>query len=313
MSSGTGGSQTDTHTNHEENEMDTTLTSTDATTIADYGRGQVNGSASHDGTVASSDGTSIAYTCAGSGEPVVLVDGALNDRALNGPNPRLAKVLASQFTVFTYDRRGRGQSGDTQPYAVEREIEDLQAIIDVAGGSAFVYGISSGGALALEAATRLSSVRRLALYELPFVTDDSRTPVPSDFADHMAALVGSGRPAEALRYFFTAGVALPPAMIAVMRLMPAWSKLKALAPSLPYDARIIRGTGSGGPLPDDRWSSVTTPTLVISGGKSPAWMQNSMRALAEVLPNARHRTLERQTHIVKPKALAPVLSEFFRD
>jgi pimeloyl-ACP methyl ester carboxylesterase len=221
-------------------------------------------------------------------------------------------VLASQFTVFTYDRRGRGESGDTQPYAVEREIEDLEAIIDVAGGSAYVYGISSGGALALEAATRPSSIRRLALYELPFVTDDSREPMPAEFAAHLGELIGADRRADALRYFFTAGVALPSAMVELMRLLPAWSKLKALAPTLPYDAQIIRGTGSGGPLPAERWANATVPTLVIAGGTSPAWMRNAMRSLAEVLPNATHLTLDRQTHIVKPKALAPVLSEFFR-
>jgi pimeloyl-ACP methyl ester carboxylesterase len=263
-------------------------------------------------TVVSQDGTSIAFSQEGGGEPVVLVDGALNDRALNGPNPRLAKALAAQYTVFTYDRRGRGESGDTQPYAVEREVEDLQAVISAAGGSAYVYGISSGGALALEAATRLSSIRRLALYELPFVTDDSRKPVPEDFAARLAELTAAGQQADALRYFFTAGVALPGPMVALMRLMPAWSKLKALAPSLPYDAQIIRGTGSGGPLPADRWSAATVPTLVMAGSKSPAWMQNAMRALVDALPNATHRTLERQTHIVKPAALAPALSEFFR-
>lgn len=145
------------------------------------------------GTVVSRDGTPIAFSRAGTGEPVVLVDGALNDRALNGPNPRLAKALTSQFTVFTYDRRGRGESGDAQPYAVEREIEDLEAVIDAAGGSACVYGISSGGALALEAATRISPIRRLALYELPFVTDDSRKPVAKDFADHLEELTASSR------------------------------------------------------------------------------------------------------------------------
>jgi pimeloyl-ACP methyl ester carboxylesterase len=265
------------------------------------------------GTAVSRDGTLIAYSREGAGEPVVLVDGALNDRALNGPNPRLAKVLASQFTVFTYDRRGRGESGDTHPYAVEREIEDLEAIIDVAGGSAYVYGISSGGALALEAAARLSSIRRLALYELPFVTDDSRKPIPDDFAAHLAELTAEGRQADALRYFFTAGVALPRAMVRLMQLMPAWSKLKALAPSLRYDAQMIRGTGSGGPLPANRWSSATVRTLVIAGGKSPAWMRNAMGTLADVLPTAAYRVLDRQTHIVKPTALAPVLSEFFCD
>lgn len=265
------------------------------------------------GTVRSADGTVIAYSRAGAGAPVVLVDGALNDRALNGPNPRLAAVLASEFNVFTYDRRGRGESGDSARYSIEREVEDLQAVIDAAGGSAFVYGISSGGALALEAANRLSSIKRLALYELPFVTDDSRAPIPGDFVAHMDQLVAAGRRSQALRYFFTAGVALPRIMVWLMRLMPAWSKLEALAHTLPYDVRLIGENGAGRPLPADRWTNVSVPTLVIAGGKSPKWMQNAMRALADALPGAEHRTLAGQMHIVKPKALAPVLSEFFHD
>jgi pimeloyl-ACP methyl ester carboxylesterase len=162
------------------------------------------------GVVLSSDGTQIAYTRAGSGEPLVLVDGALNDRSLpGGPNPKLAAALASQFTVFTYDRRGRGDSGDTPPYAVEREVQDLQAVIDAARGSAYVYGISSGGALALEAANRLRSIKGLALYELPFVVDASRKPIPDDFASHLGQLADNDRRAEALRYFFTVASGSP--------------------------------------------------------------------------------------------------------
>jgi pimeloyl-ACP methyl ester carboxylesterase len=265
------------------------------------------------GTVVSADGTAIAYTRTGSGAPVVLVDGALNDRSLNGPNPRLAKVLAARFTVFTYDRRGRGESGDTRPYAIEREIEDLRAVIEAAGGSAFVYGISSGGALALEAANRLTSIRRLALYELPFVTDDSRPAIPGDFVSHIDELVAAAERAAALRYFFTVGIGLPRIMVGLIRLMPAWSKLKALAHTLPHDARLIGEHGAGRPLPGDQWADVTIPTLVIAGSKSPAWMRNAMRSLAEILPTAGHRELASQTHIVKPKALAPVLVEFFHD
>ena len=265
------------------------------------------------GVVVSRDGTRIAYTRIGRGEPLILVDGALNDRSLPGaPNTKLAATLSSQFTVFTYDRRGRGESGDTLPYAVQREVEDLGAIIETAGGSAFVYGISSGGALALEAATQLSSIKRLALYELPFVADDSRTPIPPDFPAHLGELAEGQRRAQALRYFFTVGIGLPRVMVAMMRLLPVWSKLKALAHTLPYDAQLIGEAGGGGPLPAHRWASVTVPTLVIAGAKSPAWMRNAMRSLAGVLPNADHRELHGQTHIVKPKALAPVLGEFFR-
>lgn len=262
----------------------------------------------------SADGTAIGYTRMGTGTPVVLIDGALNDRSFtSGPNQKLAAVLASEFAVFTYDRRGRGQSGDRQPYAIEREVEDLQAVIDAAGGSACVYGISSGGALALEAARRLNSITRLALYELPFVTDDSRAPIPADFADHLTKLVSDQQRGAAVRYFMTTGVGLPRPMVFVMQLLPVWSRLKHLAHTLPYDARLIEGCGAGGPLPDHRWTGVTVPTLVIAGGKSPAWMRHAMDALANALPNAEHRTLEKQMHIVKPDALAPVLTRHFHE
>lgn len=281
-----------------------------STTSASH-RGPSAPAAAVTGSGTSADGTPIGYTRAGSGAPLILVDGALNDRALNGPNPRLAAVLAAGFTVYTYDRRGRGHSGDTPPYGVEREIEDLEALITAAGGSAAVYGISSGGALALEAANRLPSISRLALYEVPFVTDNSRPPIPDGFAGHLSDLTGSGRRAEAVRYFFTAGVGLRKIMVALMRLLPAWSKLTGLAHTLPYDAQLIEQAGTGRPLPAGRWPGVNVPVLVLAGGKSPAWIRNSMRALADALPTAEHRVLEGQTHIVKPAALAPVLTEFF--
>lgn len=172
---------------------------------------------------------------------------------------QLAAVQASRFTVFTYDRRGRGESGNTPPYAVEREVEDLQAVIDVAGGSADVYGISSGGVPALEAANRLDSIRRLALYELSFVTDDSRKPIPDDFAAQLAELAENDRRAEALRYFFTAGIGLPRITVAMMRVMPVWSKLTALAHTLPCDAQLISDASAGGPLPADRWPPSRSP------------------------------------------------------
>ena len=184
-------------------------------------------------------------------------------------------------------------------------------MIEAAGGNACVYGISSGAALALEAAQRLTSITRLALYEAPFVTDDSRAPIPEDFATHLAELARDERRAEALRYFFTVGVGLPRVVVALMRLLPVWSKLKALAHTLRYDAQLIAGAGSGRPLPADRWDNVTAPTLVMAGSKSPAWIRNAMRSLAGVIPEAGYRTLARRTHIVKPGVLAPVLTESF--
>jgi pimeloyl-ACP methyl ester carboxylesterase len=213
--------------------------------------------------------------------------------------------------VFTCDRRGRGESGDRAPYGVEREIEDLGAVIEAAGGSACVYGISSGGALALEAANRLSSIERLALYELPYVVDDTRRPIPSNWADHLAEMAATDQRAEAVRYFLRDCVGVPRPVVALMRFMPAWSKLKAVAHTLPYDARIVGDLGRGAPLPSDRWTGVAVPTLAVAGGKSPVWMRNAMRALAAALPSARYETLAGQTHVVKPARLAPVLEEFF--
>jgi pimeloyl-ACP methyl ester carboxylesterase len=261
-------------------------------------------------TATSKDGTRIAYDELGEGPPVVLVGGAFNTRSF-GPNGGLAELLAERFTVINYDRRGRGDSGDTRPWALEREIEDLDALIEAAGGSAHVFGISSGAALALEAANRGLAIEKLALYEAPFVVDDSRTPVSDDYLERLKGLVASGRRGDAVRLFMREGVGLPAVFVALMRFMPAWSKLKAVAHTVPYDATIVENYQKGKPLPAGRWASATMPTLVAVGGKSPTWMRRAMRALADVLPNARHRTLEGQTHIVKAGALAPVLAEFF--
>jgi len=261
-------------------------------------------------SVISRDGTHIAYDQLGGGSPLVLVGGAFNTRTF-GPNGGLAPLLAERFTVINYDRRGRGDSTDTAPYSVEREIEDLQALIEAAGGSAHVFGISSGAALALEAANRGLAINKLALYEAPFVVDDSRAPVPDDYFERLQGMVASDRRSDAIRLFMRQGVGVPAVFVAMMRIMPAWSKLKAVAPTVIYDAAIVDDYQRGGPLPSDRWTSVTMPTLVAVGGKSPDWMRNAMRALADVLPNATHSTLEGQTHIVKVEALAPVLVEFF--
>jgi len=261
-------------------------------------------------TTISKDGTRIAYDELGGGPPVVLVGGALNTRSF-GPNGSLATLLAERFTVINYDRRGRGDSGDTQPWAVEREIEDLDALIEAAGGSARVFGISSGAALALEASSHGLAIEKLAVYEAPFIVDDGRSPVPDDYLARLQGLVASDRRGDAVRLFMREGVGLPAVFVAMMRLMPAWSKLKAVAHTLPYDAAIMDDYRKGEPLPDDRWASAMMPTLVAVGGKSPAWMHHAMQALANSLPEARHRTLEGQTHIVKAEALAPVLVEFF--
>jgi pimeloyl-ACP methyl ester carboxylesterase len=260
--------------------------------------------------VISKDGTPIAFERSGSGPALILVDGALCYRAF-GPMPQLAPLLARHFTVYTYDRRGRGESGDTPPYAVEREIEDIAALVEEAGGSAYVYGVSSGAALALEAANRIGGIAKLALYEAPFIVDATRPPVSADYWAQITASIAAERRADALKLFMKL-VGMPGFLIALMRVMPAWSKLKAVAHTLAYDGAIIQDNQRGEPLPAGRWSSVTIPTLAVAGGKSPAWMRNAMLAVAEALPYAKHSTLAGQTHMVKPKVLAPMLVEFFQ-
>jgi pimeloyl-ACP methyl ester carboxylesterase len=260
-------------------------------------------------TVVSRDGTQIAFDRSGEGPPLIIVDGALCYREF-GPSGPLAALLSPHFTVYTYDRRGRGESSDTAPYAVEREVEDFQAIVNEAGGSAYVYGVSSGAALALDAAAHGVDIKKLAVYEAPFIVDDTRTPFPVNIVAQLAQPVAAGRPGDAVKIFMKM-VGVPAFFIAIMRFMPAWSKLKAVAHTLPYDLSIVGDSGSGKPLPSNRWMTATVPTLVMDGGKSPAWMRNAMQALGEVLPNAQHRTLEGQTHILKPKVMAPVLMEFF--
>lgn len=260
-------------------------------------------------TVSSKDGTLIAYSKVGKGPALLLVDGAMCYRA-SGPSQPLADLLSPNFTVYSYDRRGRGESGNTLPYAVEREVDDIEALIKVAGGKAFVYGISSGAVLALEAANRLEGITKLAVYEAPFIVDNSAKPRPDDLLERMDDLIARNKRSDAVILFMrTVGA---PAIIAnLMRFTPMWPKLTAIAHTLPYDFRVLGDTGSGKPLPKNRWANVTMPTLVMDGGKSPEYMRNSQRALADVLPNSQFRTLEGQTHMLKPEALVPALKEFF--
>ncbi len=258
--------------------------------------------------ISAADGTEIAYTRAGSGPALVLVDGALCYRG-SSPNDGIAKELAARFTVYTYDRRGRGESTDTGPYAVEREVEDIAALVKEAGGEAFLFGISSGAALALEAARGLP-VTKLALYEPPFVVDDTRARVPADYPARLDAALSDGKRGQAVKMFMTEGVGLSGAMVAMMRIMPFWAKLKRVAHTLPYDTAFVVEHQSGRPLPA-AWPEVKVPTLAVDGGKSPAWMRNGVASLAKVLPSAEYRTLPGQTHLVKAAALAPVLADFY--
>ena len=258
-------------------------------------------------TVRSADGTSIAYSRRGSGPAVILVDGALCHRGM-GPNARTAELLAERgFTTYAFDRRGRGESGDTRPYAVAREVEDVAALLDAAGGRAALFGISSGAALALEAAAVREGVTQVICFEPPFIVDGTKPALAADFVDRLDAHVAAGRHGAAVRQFL-GEVGMPAPMIRLMALTPIWRKLAAIAPTLPNDMRIVGAHQQGGPLDRGHWAGITAPVTVIDGGRSPAWMRNGNAHLADVL-GARYMTLPGQTHMVKPKVLAPALAD----
>jgi pimeloyl-ACP methyl ester carboxylesterase len=262
-------------------------------------------------TVRSADGTTIAFTKAGQGPPLILVDGALCSRGF-GPMPKLAEQLAPSFSVYTYDRRGRGESGDTAPYSPDREVDDLEALVALAGDTVYVHGTSSGAALALEAAKRITAIAKLAVYEPPFIVDDTRPPMPGDYLARLTRLVSEGRGGDAVKMFMSF-VGTPAIFTAVMPLTPVWSKLKAVAPTLVYDITIVQDHQRGAPLTSAEWAGVKVPTLVAAGGKSPAWMTNGTRALAGALPDATYLTLPGQNHMVKARAIAPALTSFFNN
>jgi pimeloyl-ACP methyl ester carboxylesterase len=259
-------------------------------------------------TVVSADGTTIAFDRAGQGPPVILVAGATATRADPG-NSGLAERLAGRFTAYNYDRRGRGDSTDTQPYAVEREVEDIAALAAEAGGTACIYGISSGGVLAFEAARRLPSLTKLAVYEPPFIVDDSRPPRARDYVQQLDKMTAEGRRGDAVVYFMTEAVGMPAEFAAGMREQPFFPALEAVAHTIAYDGRIMGNTMYGGPLPAE-WTSYPGSTLVVDGGNTP-WLHAGSVALGELLPNARHITLGGQDHNVDPDAIAPVLIDYF--
>lgn len=260
-------------------------------------------------TVISKDGTSIAFDQSGQGPALILVIGAMGTRL---DEAGLARALAPHFTVFAYDRRGRGDSGDRAPYAVEREVEDIDALIAEAGGSACVFGGSSGAVLALEAARLLGGkIEKLALYEPPFIVDQSRPPIPQDYVEHLNALLAADRRGEAIEYFLIDAMRVPAELVAQMRNGPMRPQLEAVAHTLPYDGTIMGETMSGNPATLRKWASVTVPTLVMVGGASPAFFHHGTQTLVGILPNAQHRLLAGQDHGPADDVLAPALKAFF--
>lgn len=254
--------------------------------------------------VTSKDGTAIGFDQMGEGAPVILVCGGSVDRMSNAG---LAAQLASDFTVYNYDRRGRGDSGDSETYAIEREFEDIEAILKEAGGSAFLYGTSSGAALALAATASGLNIKKLALWEPPFIIDDSRPRPPADTASIYRNFVAEGRRGDAAEYFMAKVVGMPPEFVGFARSQPWWANQEALAHTLAYDAEIM-GDYS---LPTEQAASVTIPTIVMAGGASWDWMRNTAQTLANTLPNGKYKVLDGQEHNVAPEVMASALKEFF--
>jgi pimeloyl-ACP methyl ester carboxylesterase len=261
-------------------------------------------------TVTSADGTRIAYDRKGSGPALILVPAVLSARAFDPLMSGLMDQLGDRFTVYFYDRRGRGESTDTAPYAVEREIEDIAALVEEAGGEAYAYGISSGATLALRATEVLPRITRLALYEAPFITDDSRPPLPDDYVEQLDRAVAEGRRSDAVEILMTQAIGVPAEYLAPMKADPSWVGMEAAAHTFSHDGWVMGTTMSGRPLPAE-WGKIRTPTLVISGGNGEAFMRRGARELADLLPNGEHTVLEGQGHDVEPVALAPLLADFF--
>jgi len=255
--------------------------------------------------VRSHDGTMIACERSGSGPALILVDGAMCSRAF-GPSGKLAALLAQHFTVYRYDRRGRGESGDTQPYSAAREMEDIAALIDAAGGSASLLGLSSGAALAIHAAASGLPVERVVAYEPPYI-DEAGDRRGDAHEGELRRLVARGDRAGALAYFMRDMVGMPAFALVMVRLMPwIWLKLEAVAHTLPYDAAVMTEFR----IPRARFASIRTPVLVLHGSKTDRKLKDAARAVATAGPGAQHRELAGQTHNVRPAVLAPATVEF---
>jgi hypothetical protein len=254
--------------------------------------------------LSSPDGTGIAYEVRGDGAPVVLVGGAFNDRHAAAD---LARALSADVAAVTYDRRGRGDSGDTAPYGVDREIEDLAAVIAAVGGHAFVYGNSSGAVLAMRAAAAGVPIDRLVLLEPPFRVAGS-PPEPEAYLATLVELTSTGRPGEAVEYFMTKAVGLPPEAVDQARRSPGWAALERMAPTLVYDAHVMDGSR----LPTELLSGIATPALLVGSTGSPPWLRAAAEHAAAALPAGEHRTLEGGFHNVPVPILAPAVLDFFK-
>lgn len=256
-------------------------------------------------TVTSKDGIKIAYDKTGDGPTLILVLGVLNSRKSGA---KLAKLLSAKFSVINYDRRGRGDSTDTTPYSPQAEIEDIDALIDEGGGPVFLYGHSSGAALALETVIKLQKkIAKIAIYEVSYTLTDQAKKAATHYYGKLKELLAAGDKAAAVTLFIQS-VGVTDKQILAMKRLPMWKGLVRLAPTLVYDSEVL---GKGHALPSSRLSQITIPTLVMHGGAGAEFMRETAQAVCEAIPKAQLRTLAKQTHGVRPAVLVPVLEEFF--
>lgn len=261
-------------------------------------------------TVTSADGTTIAFEAYGAGRPLILIDGATAHRAVNPTNDEVGQLLSDDLRTYVYDRRGRGASTDTAPYAIQREIEDIAALIEDAGQPAILFGWSSGALLALDAAAAGLPIAGLALFEPPVVVDDVRPPLPSDYVEQLDAFVAEGRRDKAAELFMTAAAGMPAEAIPGMKQSPYWAPVEEIAHTIAYDGRIMGTTMSGNPLPSDRWADVKAPVLVLHGDKTWPALSAGAQAVAAHLPTATLKVIPGENHGTEAATLAPVLREF---
>ncbi|HSX28246.1 MAG TPA: alpha/beta hydrolase [Candidatus Saccharimonadales bacterium] len=259
-------------------------------------------------TVQSKDGTTIAYDKTGQGPALILVPAAFMDRQeYKGFIPE----LSDHFTVYNYDRRGRGDSGDTQPYSTQREVEDLAAVIETAGGEAYIYGQSSGAALTLLAASSGIGITKIAVFEPPFSTGKGERELPAGAPKHLMDLMAKDKWSDTMEYFLTKLVGIPAPAVAGMKSQPMWEGMRKFAHSLPYDAALTAGPAGDFLVPKAELAKIKIPTIAIDGGASWGWILETTKAVADAIDGAQYRTLPGQDHGVDPKVIAPVLIEFF--
>lgn len=257
-------------------------------------------------TAKSKDGTILAYDIYGRGPALIYITGAICFRKFH-PVVQDAKVFSTEFTVYSYDRRGRGDSGNTLPYALEREIEDIEAMIDIAGGKAYLYGHSSGAVLALEAVLRLKGkVLKAVLYDAPYVSNETEKSNYEKLGESVRSLLSRGKNAAALKAFLK-GIGMPKLFVLLLPLFPGWRKMKALAPTLAYDIALTRDLP-----PLERAARVSLPVHIVVGEKSPASMSELGGELAQAIPGARFSRLAGQDHMVSARVLLPLLASFLK-